>query len=567
MNSTNAKPATTPNQPGQLPSAASLVNVARLITAYYALHPDATIPAQRVAFGTSGHRGSAFHTAFNEDHIAAITQAICDYRKQESTTGPLFLAQDTHALSEPAFATALEVLAANNIETMVDTDLAYTPTPALSHAILTYNAKISNGVGSSREARNRSMQWADGIVITPSHNPPEDGGFKYNPPNGGPADTTATKWIENRANDLIAAGLKEVKRIPYAKALAAPTTHRHDYITAYVDDLANVIDFDVLRGTKLKLAVDPLGGAGVYYWPRIAEKYNLPFEVLNPNVDATFRFMTCDWDGRIRMDCSSPYAMASMITNKQKYDVAWAADTDHDRHGIVTRTAGLLNPNHYLSVCIQYLFTHRPNWAAKVGIGKTLVSSSIIDRVAKGLNRPMLEVPVGFKWFVDGLIDGTLGFVGEESAGATFLRRNGQVWTTDKDGLIPGLLSAEMTARTGKDPGQLYAELTAKYGSPIYQRIDAAATKDQKAKLAKLSPQQVTAKELAGEPITAVLTEAPGNHAAIGGLKVATENGWFAARPSGTEDVYKIYAESFKGEAHLKQIQTEAQQLVTAAIS
>jgi phosphoglucomutase len=554
MNSTNTKPAIAPNQPGKLPSAASLVNVPRLITAYYALHPDAAIPAQRVAFGTSGHRGSAFHTAFNEDHIAAITQAICDYRKQESTTGPLFLAQDTHALSEPAFATALEVLAANNIETMVDTDLAYTPTPALSHAILTYNAQ-------------RKQDLADGIVITPSHNPPEDGGFKYNPPSGGPADTTATKWIENRANDLIAAGLKEVKRIPYAKALAAPTTHRHDYTTAYVDDLSNVIDFDVLRGTRLKLAVDPLGGAGVYYWPRIAEKYNLPFEVLNPNVDATFRFMTCDWDGRIRMDCSSPFAMASMIANKEKYDVAWAADTDHDRHGIVTRTTGLLNPNHYLSVCIQYLFTNRPNWSANVGIGKTLVSSSIIDRVAKGLNRPMLEVPVGFKWFVDGLIDGTLGFVGEESAGATFLRRNGHVWTTDKDGLIPGLLSAEMTARTGKDPGQLYAELTEKYGNPIYQRIDAAATKDQKAKLAKLSPQQVTAKELAGEPITAILTEAPGNHAAIGGLKVTTENGWFAARPSGTEDVYKIYAESFKGEAHLKQIQTEAQQLVTAAIS
>jgi phosphoglucomutase len=554
MNSTNTKPAIAPNQPGKLPSAASLVNVPRLITAYYALHPDAAIPAQRVAFGTSGHRGSAFHTAFNEDHIAAITQAICDYRKQESTTGPLFLAQDTHALSEPAFATALEVLAANNIETMVDTDLAYTPTPALSHAILTYNAQ-------------RKQDLADGIVITPSHNPPEDGGFKYNPPSGGPADTTATKWIENRANDLIAAGLKEVKRIPYAKALAAPTTHRHDYTTAYVDDLSNVIDFDVLRGTRLKLAVDPLGGAGVYYWPRIAEKYNLPFEVLNPNVDATFRFMTCDWDGRIRMDCSSPFAMASMIANKEKYDVAWAADTDHDRHGIVTRTTGLLNPNHYLSVCIQYLFTNRPNWSANVGIGKTLVSSSIIDRVAKGLNRPMLEVPVGFKWFVDGLIDGTLGFVGEESAGATFLRRNGHVWTTDKDGLIPGLLSAEMTARTGKDPGQLYAELTAKYGDPVYERIDAAATKDQKAKLAKLSPQQVTAKELAGEPITAILTEAPGNHAAIGGLKVTTENGWFAARPSGTEDVYKIYAESFKGEAHLKQIQTEAQQLVTAAIS
>ena len=554
MNSTNEIPTHTPNQPGQLPLPENLVNVPRLITAYYALHPDAAVPAQRVSFGTSGHRGSAFHTAFNDDHIAAITQAICDYRRKQKTTGPLFLAQDTHALSEPAFATALEVLAANNIETMVDADLAYTPTPALSHAILTYNAQ-------------RKKDLADGIVITPSHNPPEDGGFKYNPPNGGPADTTATKWIENRANEIIASGLTAIKRIPYTQALIATTTHRHDYITAYVDDLANVIDFEVLRGTKLKLAVDPLGGAGVYYWPRIAEKYNLPLEVLNPNVDPTFRFMTCDWDGRIRMDCSSPFAMASMIANKEKYDVAFAADTDHDRHGIVTRTAGLLNPNHYLSVCIQYLFTHRPDWSAKVGIGKTLVSSSIIDRVAKGLNRPMLEVPVGFKWFVDGLIDGTLGFVGEESAGATFLRRNGQVWTTDKDGLIPGLLSAEMAARTGKDPGQLYAELTSKYGNPVYQRIDAAATKDQKAKLAKLSPQQVTAKELAGEPITAILTEAPGNHAPIGGLKVTTENGWFAARPSGTEDVYKIYAESFKGEAHLKQIQTEAQQLVTAAIS
>jgi phosphoglucomutase len=554
MNSTNEIPAHTPNQPGQLPLPANLVNVPRLITAYYALHPDAAVPTQRVSFGTSGHRGSAFHTAFNDDHIAAITQAICDYRREQKTTGPLFLAQDTHALSEPAFATALEVLAANNIETMVDAKLAYTPTPALSHAILTYN-------------HGRKKDLADGIVITPSHNPPEDGGFKYNPPNGGPADTTATKWIENRANEIIASGLTAVKRIPYTQALTAPTTHRHDYITAYVHDLANVIDFDVLRGTKLKLAVDPLGGAGVYYWQCIAEKYNLLLEVLNPNVDPTFRFMTCDWDGRIRMDCSSPFAMASMIANKEKYDVAFAADTDHDRHGIVTRTAGLLNPNHYLSVCIQYLFTHRPDWSAKVGIGKTLVSSSIIDRVAKGLNRPMLEVPVGFKWFVNGLIDGTLGFVGEESAGATFLRRNGQVWTTDKDGLIPGLLSAEMTARTGKDPGQLYADLTAKYGNPVYQRIDAAATKDQKAKLAKLSPQQVTAKELAGEPITAILTEAPGNHAPIGGLKVTTENGWFAARPSGTEDVYKIYAESFKGEAHLKQIQTEAQQLVTAAIS
>ena len=549
-----SNPLSQPNQPGQLPIAANLVNLPRLITAYYSLHPDVANPSQRVSFGTSGHRGSAFSTAFNEDHIAAITQAICDYRRQQNTTGPLFLAQDTHALSEPAFATALEVLAANYIDVMVDADLAYTPTPALSHAILTYN-------------RDREEDLADGIVITPSHNPPEDGGFKYNPSNGGPADTTATKWIENRANDLIAIGLSGVHRVSYAAALRAETTHRHDYITAYVHDLANVIDFDVLKGTTLKLAVDPLGGAGVHYWPRIAEEYHLPIQILNPNVDATFRFMTCDWDGRIRMDCSSPYAMASMIANKDKYDVSFAADTDHDRHGIVTRSSGLLNPNHYLAVCIQYLFTHRPGWSEKVGIGKTLVSSSIIDRVAKGLNRPMLEVPVGFKWFVDGLIDGTLGFVGEESAGATFLRRDGQVWTTDKDGLIPGLLSAEMTARTEKDPGQLYSELTAKYGNPVYERIDAPATKEQKSKLAKLSPAQVTAKELAGEPITTILTEAPGNHASIGGLKVTTENGWFAARPSGTEDVYKIYAESFKGEDHLKQIQTEAKDLVSAAIA
>ena len=545
-------------QPGQHPTASQLVNVAKLITAYYALKPDASVPAERVSFGTSGHRGSAFKTAFNEDHIAAITQAICDYRNNKETgqsvTGPLFLAQDTHALSEPAFATALEVLAGNGIETMVDEQLAYTPTPALSHAILTYN-------------RGRKINLADGIVITPSHNPPEDGGFKYNPTNGGPADTTATKWIENRANDLIAGGLKDVKRVVYSKALAASTTRRHDYITTYVNDLASVIDFDVLKGTTLKLAVDPLGGAGVFYWPRIAEKYNLPVEVLNPNVDATFRFMTLDWDSRIRMDCSSPFAMASMIANKDKFDVAWACDTDHDRHGVVTRSSGLLNPNHYLAVCINYLFTNRPGWGAETAIGKTLVSSSIIDRVAKGIDRKILEVPVGFKWFVDGLIDGSLGFVGEEYAGATFLRKNGEVWTTDKDGLIPGLLAAEMTAKLGKDPGQLYGELTAKYGAPVYQRIDAAATKDQKAKLSKLSPAQVTAKELAGEPITAILTEAPGNHAAIGGLKVATENGWFAARPSGTEDVYKIYAESFHGEDHLKRIQTEAQALVNAAIA
>jgi len=543
------------NKPGTLPSPDTLVNVPRLVTDYYSIRPDPDNPAQRVAFGTSGHRGSAFTGSFNDDHIAAISQAIVDYRRGQSITGPLFLAMDTHALSEPAFTTALEVLAANGIDVMVVDQLAYTPTPACSHAILTYNAA------------NKGKPQADGIVITPSHNPPDDGGFKYNPPNGGPADTSATKWIENRANQLIAGRLTGVKRMDFALAMHAGTTHKHDYITAYVNDLANVIDFAPLSGTTLKLAVDPLGGAGVHYWPRIAEKYLPKLQILNPYVDPTFRFMTLDWDGRIRMDCSSPYAMASMIANKEKFDVAWACDTDHDRHGIVTRTTGLLNPNHYLAVSIQYLFTHRPEWSAKVGIGKTLVSSSIIDRVAKGLGRPMLEVPVGFKWFVDGLIDGSLGFVGEESAGASFLRRNGTVWTTDKDGLIMGLLAAEMTAVTGKDPGQHYNDLTAKYGNPVYQRIDAEATKEQKAKLAKLSPAQVTATTLAGEPITSILTEAPGNHAPIGGLKVTTENGWFAARPSGTEDVYKIYAESFLGDAHLKQIQTEAQALVTAAIS
>lgn len=541
------------NQPGRLPSLETLVDIPRLVTAYYTLHPDANVPAQKVAFGTSGHRGSSFAASFNDGHIAAITQAIVEYRTGQHTLGPLFLARDTHALSEPAFTTALEVLAANDIEVMIDEHLGYTPTPVLSHAILTRNA-------------NPKLHRADGIVITPSHNPPEDGGFKYNPPLGGPADTAATKWIENRANEIIAHGLKDVKRISYARALRADKTYRHDYITAYVDDLASVIDFSGLQGSRLKLAVDPLGGAGVHYWPRIAEKYNLPLEILNRNVDPTFRFMTLDWDGRIRMDCSSPYAMASMIANKDRYDVAWASDTDHDRHGIITRSVGLLNPNHYLAVMIQYLFTHRPEWKDTTAIGKTLVSSSIIDRVVKGLHRPLLEVPVGFKWFVDVLIDGSLGFGGEESAGASFLRRNGSVWTTDKDGIIPGLLAAEMTARTGRDPGELYQELTEKYGAPVYQRVDAAANKEQKAKLGKLSVSQVTAKELAGEPITAILTEAPGNHAAIGGLKVATANGWFAARPSGTEDVYKIYAESFKGADHLKQIQAEAQALVDAAI-
>jgi phosphoglucomutase len=540
-------------KPGHLPSLDSLVDIPRLITAYYTLHPDPAVPSQRVAFGTSGHRGTAFAASFNDDHIAATTQAIVEYRANERTLGPLFLARDTHALSEPAFTTALEVLAANGVEIMIDEHLGYTPTPVLSHAILTHNA-------------NLKLHRADGIVITPSHNPPEDGGFKYNPPSGGPADTSATKWIENRANQIIADGLKDVKRITYARALGADKTYRHDYITAYVDDLASVIDFDVLRVSALKLAVDPLGGAGVHYWPRIIEKYHLPVEILNPHVDPTFRFMTLDWDGRIRMDCSSPYAMASMIANKDKYDVAWACDTDHDRHGVVTRSSGLLNPNHYLAVMIQYLFTNRPGWSDKTAIGKTLVSSSIIDRVAGGLNRPMLEVPVGFKWFVDGLLDGSLGFGGEESAGASFLRRNGKVWTTDKDGIIPGLLAAEMTARIGRDPGELYHDLTTKYGDPVYQRIDAAATKEQKAKLGKLSASEVKAKQLAGEPITEILTEAPGNHAPIGGLKVTTVNGWFAARPSGTEDVYKIYAESFKGLDHLKQIQSEAQALVDTAI-
>ncbi len=542
------------NTPGHHASPDRLVNLPRLLTDFYAFHPDPANVGEQVSFGTSGHRGSSLNSAFNEDHILAITQAICEFRANEQTTGPLFLAQDTHALSEPAFVAALEVLAGNGVHVLVDRDLGYTPTPALSHAILSHNA-------------NNRLHKADGIVITPSHNPPEDGGFKYNPPSGGPADTTATKWIQDRANALITAKLAGVKRLPYKQALVAETTQRHDFIDAYVTDLKNVIDFDVLRGTTLRLAVDPLGGAGVHYWPRIAEQYNLPLEVLNPYVDPTFRFMTLDWDGRIRMDCSSPDAMAGMIQNRDRYDVAWACDTDHDRHGIVTRSAGLLNPNHYLAVCIQYLFTHRPRWSEKVGIGKTLVSSSMIDRVAADLHRPMLEVPVGFKWFVDGLVGGTLGFVGEESAGATFLRRDGRVWTTDKDGLICGLLAAEMTASTGKDPGQLYNELTAKYGSPVYRRIDAACSKEDKVKLAKLSPSQVNAEQLAGDPITAILTEAPGNHAAIGGLKVTTAAGWFAARPSGTEDVYKIYAESFKGEDHLKQIQAEAKALVTAALA
>ena len=529
---------------------ANLVNVPRLITSYYALHPDPANREQRVAFGTSGHRGSSFNGSFNEDHILAITQAICAYRQHEGTTGPLFLAMDTHGLSEPAFASALEVLTANSVDVMVDQDLGYTPTPSLSHAILTYN-------------RDRTDGLADGIVITPSHNPPEDGGFKYNPPSGGPADTTATKWIQDHANELIAAKLSGVKRVLYEKAMKAPATHRYDYISAYVNDLGEVIDMDAVSAAKLKLGVDPLGGAGVAYWPRIAEKYRLDLEVVNTNVDPTFRFMTLDWDGKIRMDCSSPYAMAALIALKDRFDVAFACDTDHDRHGVVTRSAGLLNPNHYLAVAIQYLFENRPGWRSEAGVGKTLVSSSIINRVAAALGRRLVEVPVGFKWFVDGLLDGSLGFGGEESAGASFLRRKGGPWSTDKDGLILGLLSAEITATTGRDPGEHYRALTERFGAPVYERIDAPATSEQKAVLQKLSPEQVKATELAGEKIEAMLTRAPGNDAPIGGLKVVTKNGWFAARPSGTEDVYKIYAESFLGEDHLRRIQKEAQELIS----
>ncbi len=534
---------------GHVADPASLVNVPRLIAQYYSLKPDVSIPAQRVSFGTSGHRGSSLNAAFNENHILAITQAICQYRKEQGTTGPLFLAADTHALSDPALMSALEVLAANSVETMIDQDGGYTPTPALSHAILTYNHDRKEGL-------------ADGIVITPSHNPPEDGGFKYNPPSGGPADTNATKWIEDCANNLLASGLC-VARIDYAKALSAAATHRYDFVSAYVNDLDAVIDMDAIKSAGLKLGVDPLGGAGVAYWPRIGERYGLDLTVVNQLVDPTFRFMTLDWDGKIRMDCSSPYAMASLIALKDKFDVAWACDTDHDRHGIVAKSVGLLNPNHYLAVAIDYLFNHRPGWGQNAAIGKTLVSSSMIDRVAADLKRKLIEVPVGFKWFVDGLLDGSMGFGGEESAGASFLRLKSGPWSTDKDGLILGLLAAEMTAKVGKDPGVRYIELTAKFGSPVYERIDAPANKNQKAILSKLSPEQVTATDLAGDPIEAKLTKAPGNGASIGGLKVTTKNGWFAARPSGTEDVYKIYAESFLGKEHLRRLQDEARALIS----
>jgi len=535
---------------GQPADPSQLVNVPRLIASYYTIKPDPGETTQRVAFGTSGHRGSSFSGSFNENHILAITQAICEYRKEQGITGPLFLAMDTHALSEPAFMSALEVLAANAIAVMIDQQGGYTPTPSLSHAILTHN-------------RSRNSGLADGIVITPSHNPPEDGGFKYNPPSGGPADTNATKWIENHANNLLIAGLKRVQRIPFERALRADTTHRYDYVSKYVNDLGAVIDFQQIASAGLNLAVDPLGGAGAEYWPRIAERYNLKLAVVNKLIDPTFRFMSLDWDGKIRMDCSSPYAMAGLIALKNRYDVAFACDTDHDRHGVVTPSAGLLNPNHYLAVAIDYLFAHRPQWKHNAGIGKTLVSSTIIDRVAASLARRLDEVPVGFKWFVEGLLDGSLGFGGEESAGASFLRIDGGPWSTDKDGLIMGLLSAEITAKLGKDPGERYRELTAKFGDPVYERIDAPASPEEKTILARLSPDQVSAKELAGERIEAMLTTAPSNGAPIGGLKVATKNGWFAARPSGTENVYKIYAESFLGRDHLKRIQDEARQLIS----
>jgi phosphoglucomutase len=538
---------------GQPAPASILINIPRLITAYYTEKPDPAVCEQRVAFGTSGHRGSAFKRSFNEAHILAITQAICDYRRAQGITGPLYLGMDTHALSEPAFVSAVEVLAANGVDVMVDRAGGYTPTPVISHAILTHNRGRTSGV-------------ADGIVITPSHNPPEDGGLKYNPPAGGPADTHVTKWIEERANALLADDLRGIARVPYERARRASTTHAHDYVGAFVGDLHAVVDMDAVRSAKLKLGVDPLGGSGVAYWEPIAERYGLEIEIVNPVVDPTFRFMPLDWDGKIRMDCSSPHAMANLIALKDRFDVAFGNDADNDRHGIVTRSAGLMNPNHYLAVAIRYLFSHRPGWKPDAAVGKTVVSSSLIDRVAATLGRKLVEVPVGFKWFVSGLLDGSLGFGGEESAGAAFLRRDGSVWTTDKDGIIMDLLAAEMLARTGRDPAQLYRELTRELGDPAYERIDAPATPEQKAILSKLSPDQVQMTDLAGDRIIAKLTTAPGNGAPIGGLKVVTQHGWFAARPSGTEDVYKLYAESFRGVHHLRRIQEEAQALIARVL-
>lgn len=529
-----------------------LTNIPRLIAAYYTQSPDPAEAAHRVAFGTSGHRGSSLKNTFNEDHICAICQAIAEQRATEGVTGPLFLGMDTHALSEPAHRTAIEVFAGNGVDVRVQASGGYTPTPVVSFAILTYNQGRTSGL-------------ADGVVITPSHNPPSDGGFKYNPPSGGPADTGTTKRIQDRANELLQSGLAHVKRLPYARALAAETTRAYDYVTPYVQALATVVDTEAIAQANLKIGADPMGGAGLAYWEPIAERYGLDIDVVNPNVDPTFAFMTVDKDGKIRMDCSSPYAMASLIGLKDRYDIAFGNDPDTDRHGIVTRSAGLLNPNHYLAVAILYLFAHRPGWRADAAVGKTLVSSAMIDRVAASLNRPLAEVPVGFKWFVEGLLDGSHGFGGEESAGASFLRRDGSVWTTDKDGILLDLLAAEITAKTGLDPGEHYAALEERFGRPVYERMDAPATPDQQAVLAELSPEQVQAEELAGEKITARLTRAPANDAPIGGLKVTTENGWFAARPSGTEHIYKIYAESFLGEAHLRRIQEEAQAIVGAA--
>jgi phosphoglucomutase len=530
-----------------------LINVPRLVTAYYTGRPDPSVPAQRVVFGTSGHRGSALDNAFNEAHILAITQAICLYRKQQSIDGPLYIGIDTHALSEPAFASALEVLAANGVDVMVDANNGYTPTPVISHAILTYN-------------RGRKTGLADGIVITPSHNPPRFGGFKYDPPHGGPADTHVTEWIERQANAFIADGLRGVARVPFERARSASTVHPHQYLDSYVRDLPAVVDLQAIRASKVRIGVDPLGGASVAYWDAIGNRYELNLEVVNHVIDPTFRFMTVDWDGQIRMDPSSVYAMARMVGLKERFDVAFASDTDADRHGIVSRGHGLLDPNHYLAVAISYLFANRPQWSQAVAVGKTVVSSSMIDRVVKKLGRRLVEVPVGFKWFVEGLIDGSLGFGGEESSGATFLRRDGTVWTTDKDGLVPNLLAAEITARTGKDPGEHYQQLTAEFGTSYYTRIDAPATPEQKTRLEKLSPGVVVTAKLAGEPITAKLTAAPGDGAPIGGLKVVTANGWFAARPSGTENIYKIYAESFKDQDHLKAIVSEAQEIVNDAL-
>ena len=539
---------------GKPAPATSLVDVPRLITAYYSERPDPAIAAQRVAFGTSGHRGSSFDASFNEPHVLAITQSICEYRRLKGIDGPLFIGFDTHALSAPAFASALEVLGANGVDVMVSAGDEYTPTPAVSHAILKYN-------------RGRSDGLADGIVITPSHNPPDSGGFKYNPTNGGPADTQVTNWMENRANELMGAGLAGVKRVDYAKARKLPSTRSHDYLGSYVEDLNQVIDLEVISGSKIRLGVDPLGGAGVHYWARIAERYKIDLTVVNAEVDPTFRFMTLDWDGKIRMDPSSPYAMQSLIALKEKYDVAFACDTDHDRHGIVTASGGLLPPNHYLSVCVDYLFQNRQRWRSDAAVGKTVVSTAMIDRVSRRLGRKLYEVPVGFKWYVSGLLDGSLGFGGEESAGASFNCFDGGPWSTDKDGITAALLSAEMTARTGRDPGETYRSLAHDLGEPFANRIDAAATPEQKKKLGKLDGGQIKADRLAGDKIESISTRAPGNDAAIGGVKVSSANGWFAARPSGTENIYKIYAESFRDRAHLERLLSEAQQVVDAALA